>query len=129
MESRCLRTVTDEGLPDLLTVEEAAEILRIGRTKAYDLARRWRSTNGASGLPVLDFGNVLRVPCHALERMIGAELHAVGAIRIVESSEPADEQLYPSSETAPTTRRQRPLRRPRPPAASQLDLFDSFPSS
>jgi len=119
-----MRTVTDEGLPDLLTVEEAAEILRIGRTKAYDLARQWRSTNGESGLPVLDFGNLLRVPRHALETMVGGELHAVGALRLVEPSETAEAGPDSSSDPAPTRSLQRPRRRPRTPAASQLDLFE-----
>ena len=34
-------------------------MLRIGRTKAYDLAKEWRATDGASGLPVVDEGNKL----------------------------------------------------------------------
>ena len=63
-------------IPDLLTVEEAARLARIGRTKAYAMAREWRETGGQSGLPVVDFGNVLRVPRRALEAMIGAELTA-----------------------------------------------------
>jgi hypothetical protein len=124
LESRRLYTVTGEGLPDLLTVEEAAEILRIGRTKAYDLARQWRSTNGACGLPVLDFGNVLRVPRHALETMVGGALQSVDTLRLVELGEPAEERLDPSSDPAPPRPRRRPSRRPRTPAASQLDLFE-----
>ena len=124
MESRRLRTVTGEGLPDLLTVEEAGEILRIGRTKAYDLARQWRSTNGEKGLPVLDFGNVLRVPRHALETMVGGELRAIGALRLIESDEPLEAGPDSNSDPAPTRSRQRPRRRPRPPATSQLGLFD-----
>ena len=63
-------------IPDLLTVEEAARLARIGRTKAYAMAREWRETGGQSGLPVVDFGNVLRVPRRALEALIGAELTA-----------------------------------------------------
>jgi len=42
--------------PQTLTVEEAATILRIGRTAAYALAREWRSTGGRSGLSVLQLG-------------------------------------------------------------------------
>jgi hypothetical protein len=61
-------------IPLLLTVEEAGELLRIGRTKAYSMTREWRETNGASGLPVIDLGNVLRVPRRALEELIGADL-------------------------------------------------------
>ena len=51
-------------------------MLRVGRTKAYAMAREWRATNGRSGLPVLDFGSVLRVPLHRLEAMVGGQLHA-----------------------------------------------------
>ena len=35
--------------PLLLTVEEAAELLRIGRTLAYALARRYEDTGGLEG--------------------------------------------------------------------------------
>ena len=56
--------------PQTLTVEEAAKVLRIGRTAAYALARQWRATNGASGLPVLELGRTLRVPRAALEAML-----------------------------------------------------------
>lgn len=124
MGSRRLRTVTDEGLPDLLTVEEAADVLRIGRTKAYDLARQWRTTNGETGLPVLDFGKVLRVPRHALETMVGGELRSVGTLRLVGAGEPPEVAPVPSSGAAPSLPRQRPRRRPRSAATSQLDLFD-----
>lgn len=58
----------------MFTVEEAAAILRIGRTKAYALTKQWRATGGAVGLPVVDFGDVLRVPRAALERIVGGEL-------------------------------------------------------
>ena len=64
-------------LPLLLTVDEAGAVLRIGRTKAYAMAREWRVTGGRSGLPVIDLGNVLRVPRRALEDLIGAELTEV----------------------------------------------------
>jgi hypothetical protein len=58
----------------LLTVEEAAAVLRIGRTKAYAMAREWRATGGRSGLPVVDLGNVLRVPVAQLEAHLGVTL-------------------------------------------------------
>jgi hypothetical protein len=64
------------GLPDLLTVEEAAVLLRIGRNKAYGLARQWRAANGRCGLPVIEFGHALRVPRHALEEMLGVKFTA-----------------------------------------------------
>jgi hypothetical protein len=56
-------------IPDFLTVEEAARVLRIGRTAAYALARTWRDTDGQEGLPVVEFGRLLRVPRRALEEI------------------------------------------------------------
>lgn len=61
-------------MPELLTVEEAAGLLRIGRTKAYAMTQEWRATNGASGLPVVDLGHALRVVRRDLERMLGTEI-------------------------------------------------------
>jgi Helix-turn-helix domain len=58
-----------EELPEFLTVEEAAAVLRIGRTSAYLLAQQWRDTGGRSGLPVQQLGRLLRVPRSAIERM------------------------------------------------------------
>jgi excisionase family DNA binding protein len=60
--------------PDLLTVEEAARVLRIGRTSAYALARRYLRSNGAEGLPVLRVGHQLRVPRRALEELVGGPI-------------------------------------------------------
>ena len=61
-----------EELPEVLTVEEAAALLRIGRTAAYELCRQWRLTGGRAGLPVLAFGRTLRVPKAAIVRMLQA---------------------------------------------------------
>ena len=58
-----------EDLPEFLTVEEAAAVLRIGRTSAYVLCQRWRHSGGTSGLPVVRVGRQLRVPRAALVRM------------------------------------------------------------
>jgi hypothetical protein len=54
----------------VLTLAEAAAVLRIGRSAAYELARRYLATGGTEGLPVLRLGRYLRVPRSALERMI-----------------------------------------------------------
>jgi hypothetical protein len=62
------------GPPDFFTIEEAARILRIGRTAAYELARKWRATDGREGLPVVVFGRLLRVPRAALEELSGGAL-------------------------------------------------------
>ena len=122
------------GVPVLLTVEEAGELLRVGRTKAYAMAREWRETDGRSGLPVVDLGHVLRVPRRALEELIGAELADFDSPTRIEeikdavlpaeppkprTSEPADER---SAQRSPTTK---PTRQRRNRIANQLDLFDS----
>jgi excisionase family DNA binding protein len=65
-----------EELPAFLTVEEAATVLRIGRTSAYLLCQRWRLTGGETGLPVVRVGRQLRVPRAALERMTGSRWSA-----------------------------------------------------
>ena len=59
-----------EGLPAILTVEEAARVLRIGRSLAYQLATRYLDSGGTDGLPVLRLGGVLRVPGFALRELI-----------------------------------------------------------
>lgn len=56
--------------PEVLTVEEAAAVLRIGRGAAYALARRWRATGGREGLPVIELGRSLRVPRCELDRLL-----------------------------------------------------------
>ena len=59
--------------PVVLSIEEAAEFLRIGRTCAYEQARRYEATGGAEGLPVIRIGRLRRVPRGALLRMIAVE--------------------------------------------------------
>jgi hypothetical protein len=59
-----------EGLPAMLTVEEAARVLRIGRSLAYQLATRYLDSGGTDGLPVLRLGGVLRVPGFAMRELI-----------------------------------------------------------
>ena len=61
-------------LPDLLTVPEAAQILRVSRTTAYDLAERFLASDGREGLPVIRVGRLLRVPLVRLEQLVGGPL-------------------------------------------------------
>lgn len=56
--------------PEVLTVEEAAGVLRISRNAAYALAREWRATGGRTGLPCIELGRCLRVPAAALRQML-----------------------------------------------------------
>ena len=56
-----------------LRVEEAARELRIGRTAAYELARRWLVTGGREGLPAVRLGRSIRIPAVALDRLADPE--------------------------------------------------------
>lgn len=60
----------DTTEPEVVTVEEAAHILRIGRNTAYGLARQWLATDGREGLPVLVLGRTLRVSVSVLREML-----------------------------------------------------------
>lgn len=69
----------DDAVPggdraSFLTVEEAADVLRIGRTAAYEATRRYRATDGAEGIPVYKVGGTLRVPRHKLEEIAGGPI-------------------------------------------------------
>lgn len=57
--------------PELMTVEEAAAFLRVSRALGYQLARQYRITDGAAGLPVRQVGRCLRVPRHELAAFAG----------------------------------------------------------
>jgi len=65
------------SVPDLLTIEEAARVLRIGRTKAYAMGQEWRVTDGRSGIKVREFGGQLRVPRVWIEEQLGAPLRSI----------------------------------------------------
>jgi excisionase family DNA binding protein len=52
--------------PDVLTVEEAAKVLRIGRSAAYSAAKR-------GDLPTIPVGRTLRVPKHRLQALLDGD--------------------------------------------------------
>ena len=66
-------------LPVLFTVAEAAVVLRIGRTTAYELARRDLATDGGEGLGAVRVGGQLRIPRASLERMTGGPFETPGS--------------------------------------------------
>jgi excisionase family DNA binding protein len=59
-------------VPDLLTVMEAAGVLRVGRTTAYDLVDKYFTTDGGDGMPCLRVGGQLRAPRVLLEEWLGS---------------------------------------------------------
>jgi hypothetical protein len=61
---------------ELLTVMEAADELRVGRTRIYEMATEYLESGGRAGLPVIAFGpRSRRVPRWALD-----ELKATGHV-------------------------------------------------
>ncbi len=57
-------------LPLALTVEEAARILRLGRSAAYAAAR-------SGDLPTIRVGRSLRVPRHRLAELLGVPVESI----------------------------------------------------
>jgi len=55
--------IGDQMIPKTVNVEEAGQILGIGRNSAYEAVRRGE-------IPVIKIGKLLRVPVVALERML-----------------------------------------------------------
>ena len=64
----------DDQLPAFLRVEEAAHILRISRSAAYEQANAWLATDGRRGLPAIRVGRSLRVPRAVIERLQAVRL-------------------------------------------------------
>lgn len=56
----------DDGQTLVLTVPEAAELLRIGRNTCYELVRRGE-------IPAVRLGRVIRIPRFALEQWISQQ--------------------------------------------------------
>lgn len=104
--------------PAFLTVEEAAAVLRIGRTAAYALTRQWRATGGAEGLPVVRFGRLLRVPAAELERLAAGVIDRVGPPPVGSIPEPAPPSLAKEHASRSASRRAR-----RTPDEAQPSLF------
>jgi excisionase family DNA binding protein len=61
--------VLDE-LPPFLTVEQAAKVLQLGRSKTYELTVEWERSGGRTGLPFVWFGHQKRIPRAALIKFI-----------------------------------------------------------
>ncbi len=62
-----------EDLPPFLRVEQARELVQLGRSQIYQLMRRWRETDGKEGIPVVYFGRCARIPTAELLRLAGLD--------------------------------------------------------
>ena len=57
--------------PDFLTLDEAAAVLRVGRSTAYREANAFERSGGRTGIPVIRYGKQFRVPRYRLEDQLG----------------------------------------------------------
>ena len=119
--------------PDLLTIEEAARVLRIGRTKAYAMGQEYRTTNARSGMKVIEVGGQLRVPRAWLEDKLGAPVLTIPPVpgsangngieakpkRPADTPQPTDE---PTMSMAPTRAPKRRYRKSARVNDNQLTL-------
>ena len=60
--------------PDFLTLDEAAAVLRVGRSTAYREANAFEASGGTTGIPVVRYGKQFRVPRCRLEEQLGGPL-------------------------------------------------------
>lgn len=59
-----------EELPPFMTVEQAAQVLQLGRSKTYALTTEWERTGRRSGLPFVWIGHQKRVPREAIDHLV-----------------------------------------------------------
>ena len=63
-----------DNLPPFMTVEQAAEVLQLGRSKAYELTVEFEASAGRSGLPFVRLGRQKRVPRNAIARLMEVDV-------------------------------------------------------
>jgi hypothetical protein len=62
MERRAAIEEAVAHLPLMLTVEQARNVLGIGRSLAYSEVRRYLATDGREGIPAVRIGSAIRIP-------------------------------------------------------------------
>ena len=67
-------TCASSAPPDFLTLDEAAAVLRVGRSTAYREANAFEASGGTTGIPVVRYGKQFRVPRCRLEEQLGGPL-------------------------------------------------------
>jgi hypothetical protein len=81
MERRAAIEEAVAHLPLMLTVEQARDVLGIGRSLAYGEVRRYLATDGREGIPAVRIGSAIRIPRAAIvELMLAAPGPAVSEL-------------------------------------------------
>ena len=60
--------------PDFLNLDEAAAVFRVGRSTAYREANTFEASGGKTGIPVIRYGKLFRVPRCRLEEQLGGPI-------------------------------------------------------
>jgi excisionase family DNA binding protein len=67
--------MTFDDAPEMLRVEEAAQLLRISRSSAYEAVATFQASGGRDGIPSMRIGRSLRVPKVVLLDWINEKAH------------------------------------------------------
>jgi hypothetical protein len=105
-------------------LDEAAAVLRVGRSTAYREANAFERSGGRTGIPVIRFGKQFRVPRCRLEEQLGGP---------ITWPLPASIAVEPRVAKQPTTRSSRSTKRAKRTVASrstaQLSLAIESPGA
>jgi hypothetical protein len=83
MESRAAIEAAVAALPLMLTVEQARDVLGIGRSLAYGEVRRYLATGGREGIPAVRIGSAIRIPRAGLvDLLLSAPAPEVGSVEL-----------------------------------------------
>jgi hypothetical protein len=118
-------------LPHTLSLPEAGDCLGVGRTTAHKLARIYRETGGAYGIPNIPVGHKLRVPGALLSEQVAEgritppDFAGERASRRPPSRDVSARREPPAiaDELASRRRPSREVRTRREPPVDQLPLF------
>ena len=114
MERRAAIEQAVADLPLMLTVEQAREVLGIGRSLAYAEVRRYLATGGREGIPAVRIGSAIRIPRAGLVDLLlsapAPESHSV--------------ELHAVTPSARTSRRPRSSRSTRNSGLAQLSFVE-----
>jgi hypothetical protein len=100
MERRAAVEAAVRGLPLMLTVEQARQVLGIGRSLAYGEVRRYLATGGREGIPALRIGSAIRVPRAGLvDLMLAAAAPVVSELATLHTVTPPRSQRSSTNRT------------------------------
>ena len=120
MDNEDLTVHMGRDLPYMMTIIQAGLVVGVGRTTAHKLARQYRETGGAVGIPNRRVGRSLRVPRDELLDWIGRDRITPSPAAVVDELAPRRPVTVRRGGSTGTARAVRPRRTT---SASQLPLF------